>query len=90
MHNSLSCLLAALNLPLSQVTCAGQRQYTKADGECALDTDTVLHYVPKGQDNAFLGKLQPNFRYSCAVSTETDTGDLAASIHYLFSTNYQG
>ena len=73
---------------LSQVVCAGVRQYVTVEGDREVDLDTVTQFVPQGVENAFLSHLQPNFNYSCMVQSEGERGTHTRPL--LFSTPYAG
>ena len=70
--------------------CSGVRHYTTADGTATTDIDSVTHFVPRGQRHVLLGSLLPNFNYSCTVSAEINSGEVATSNPYLFATGYKG
>ena len=75
---------------VTQVVCAGVRQYSTGEGDKEVDLDTVTQFVPQGVSRVFLSKMQPNFNYSCVVQAESEQHGSRETRPLLFSTLYSG
>lgn len=60
------------------------------DGIAEVDLDAITQFVPHRVGHAFLSQLQSNFKYSCAVQSESMTEHELQTRPLLFSTPYSG